>query len=100
MVIGDVQEAEGGVGVEEDDELVVLDVVGERRGLDPRGVAVFEVGRVDKLVVVAVDQRVRVVVEDAARDVVDVAPVVLAAFKVCRRLKRARLEVKYQHVAA
>jgi hypothetical protein len=97
---GDVQEAEGGVGVEEDDELVLFDVVGQRRGLDPRRVAVLEVGRLDELVVVAVDDRVRVVVEDAAGYVVNIAPVVLALLEVGRRLQRARLEIQHQDLAA
>jgi hypothetical protein len=91
----DVQKAEGGVGVEEDDELVLLDVVGQRRGLDPRRVAVLEVGRLDELVVVAVDDRVRIVVEDAAGYVIDVAPVILALLEVGRRLQRARLEIQH-----
>jgi hypothetical protein len=83
---GDVQEAEGGIGVEEDNELIVLDVVCERRRLDPGCVAVFELVRVNELVVVAVHECVRVVVEDAARDVVDVAPVVLAVAVLFARL--------------
>jgi hypothetical protein len=97
---GDVQEAEGSVGVEEDDKLVLLDVVRQRRGLDPRRVAIFEVGRLDELVVVAVDDGVRVVVEDAARHVVDVAPVILALLEIGRRLQRACLEVQHQDLAA
>jgi hypothetical protein len=96
----DVQEAEGSVGVEEYDELVLLDVVRQRRRLDPRCVAVFEVGRLDELVVVAVDDSVRVVVENAARHVVDVAPVILALLEVGGRLQRARLEVQHQDLAA
>jgi hypothetical protein len=97
---GNVEEAEGGVGVEEDDELVILDVVCERRGLDPGSVSVFEFVCVDKLVVVAVDEGVGVVVEDAAGYVVDVAPVVIAIPELLARLQRARLQIQNQDIAA
>lgn len=94
------EEAENGVSVEEDDKLVVLDVIGQRRGLDPGGVAILKLVGVDELVVVAVDERIRVVVEDAGGNVIDVAPVVLALLKVLGRLERPGLEVEDQNVAA
>jgi hypothetical protein len=97
---GNVQEAEGGIGVEEDNELVLLDVVGQRRGLDPRRVAVFKVGRLNKFVVVAVDGGIGVVVEDATRHMVDVAPVVFALLEIFGRLERPRLEVQNQDLTA
>ena len=97
---GHVEEAESGICVEEDDELVVLDVVCERRGLDPGGVSVFEFVRLDKFVVVAVDEGIGVVVEDTASDVVDVAPFVGAPVVVFGRLEGARLQIQNQHVAA
>lgn len=97
---GHVQEAEGGIGVEEDNKLVLLDVVCERRGLDPGGVAVLKVGGLDELVVVAVDGGVCVVVEDAARDVVDVTPVVFALAEGLGRLQVACLEVEDEDLAA
>ena len=74
----DVQEAECGIGVEENNELVVLDVVCERRWLDPSSVAVFKFACMNELVVVAMDQCICVVVENTARNVVDVSPVVFA----------------------
>lgn len=58
------EEAERGVSVKEDNKFVVLDVVCQGRGLDPGGVSVFKVCRVDELVVIAVDLRIRVVVEN------------------------------------
>jgi hypothetical protein len=89
-----VEEAEGGVGVEEDNELVLLDVVRQRRGLDPCRMAVLEVLGVDEFVVVAMYLGICIVVKDAARDVVDVAPVVVAVVEVLRRLKVACLQVQ------
>ena len=93
-------EAEGCVGVEEDDELVVLDQIRERRRLDPGGVAVLELGRVHEFVVVAVDLGVGVVGEDAARHVIDVAPLVLALLEHLGALERARVQIEDQDVAA
>jgi regulator of protease activity HflC (stomatin/prohibitin superfamily) len=81
-----VEEAESSIGIEEDNKLVVVDVVCERRGFDPGSVSVFEFAGLYKLVVVAVDERVRVVVENATRNVVDVAPVVFASVVCLRRL--------------
>lgn len=96
----EVHEAEGGVGIEEDDEFVVVDVVGEGGGLDPGGVAVFELGGLDKLVVVAVGQGIGIVVEDAAGDVVELLPVELALFKVLCGGQRAGFQVEDQDVLA
>jgi hypothetical protein len=97
---GNVQEAKCGIGVEEDDEFVVFDVVRKRRGLDPGCMSIFKICGVHKLVVVAVDKGIGVVVEDAAGNVIDVAPVVFALFKVFGRLQRARLEVQDQDLTA
>jgi hypothetical protein len=97
---GNVQEAEGGIGVKEDNEFVLLDVVGQRRGFDPRRVAVFKVGRLNKFVVVAMDGGIGIVVEDAARHMVDVAPVVFALLEIFGRLERPRLEVQNQNLTA
>jgi hypothetical protein len=97
---GHVQEAESSIGVEEDDKLVVLDVVRKRRGLDPGGMSVFEFVGLYKLVVVAVDECIGVVVEDATRNVVDVAPVVLAPVEFFSRLEWPGLEIQDQDVAA
>ncbi len=83
---GNVEEAESSIGIEEDNKLVVVDVVCERRGFDPGSVSVFEFAGLYKLVVVAVDERIRVVVENATRNVVDVAPVVFASVVCLRRL--------------
>jgi hypothetical protein len=97
---GEMDEAEGSVGIEEDNEFVVFDVVGQGRGLDPGGVAVLELGGMDELVVVAVGHGVGVVAEDAARDVLEVAPVELALFKDGSRGERAGFEVEDEDVAA
>lgn len=56
--------------------------------------------RADEFVVVAVDQRVDVVAEDAARDVVEFAPVKEAVVEGLGRLQRAGLEVENQDVVA
>jgi hypothetical protein len=95
-----VEESKSGVSVEKNDEFVILDVVGQRRGFDPSGVSVFKIGRLNKLVIVTVDEGVCVMVEDAARDMVDVTPVVIALLKVFGRLKRACLEVQDQNLIA
>lgn len=94
---GQVHEAEGGVCVEEDDELVVADVLGQGRGLDPGRVAILELVGADKLVGVAVHLGVCVVAEDTARDVVNLGPVILAVLVLLGRLERARLEIEDQH---
>lgn len=96
----DVQEAESSIGVEEDDEFVVLNVVCKCRGLDPGGVSVFELAGLDELVVVAMDERIRVVVENATRNMVDVAPIVFASFVFLSRLEGTGLQIKNQDVAA
>jgi len=96
----EVLEAEGSICIEEDDELVVLDVLGQGRGFDPGRVAVFEVVGADELVVVAVDQRVDVVAEDAAGHMVELAPVEDAVVEVCRRLQGAGFQIQNQNVPA
>lgn len=48
--------------------------------------SVFEFVCLNKLVIVSVDERVRVVVEDSTRNVVDVAPIVFALLVCLRRL--------------
>jgi hypothetical protein len=97
---GEMDEAEGSVGIEEHDEFVVFDVVGQRRRLDPGSMAVLKLGGVNEFVVVAVCHGVGVVAEDAARDVLEVAPVELALFKRGRRGERAGFEVEDEDVAA
>lgn len=97
---GQLHEAEGRVGVEEDDEFVVLDQIRERRRLDPGGVAVLEFGRVHEFVVVAVDLGVGVMGEDAAGHVIDVAPVVLALLEHLGALERAGVEIENEDVTA
>jgi hypothetical protein len=91
-------EAEGGICVKEDDELVVLDLVRKSRRFYPCRVAVFKIVRVYKFVVVAVYQGVCVVVEDAARDVVDLAPVVFAVLEGLGGLQRPRIQIQNQHI--
>ena len=97
---GHVEEAECGVCVEEDNKLVVFDVVCERRRLDPGRVAVFEFACVDELVVVTVDEGVRVVIEDTAGNVVDFSPVVLALAVRLGRGERPCFQIQNQDVAA
>ena len=53
----------------------------------------------DELVIVAVNECVGVVVEDTARDMVELAPVILALFVVLGGRERAGVKVKNQDVA-
>lgn len=82
----DVEEAEGRIGVKEHNEFVVLDMICQRRRLNPRCMPVFEILCVDHFVVVAMNLRVSVVVEDATGDVVYVTPVIFALLVGFRRL--------------
>lgn len=93
-------ETEGSVGIEKYDELVVFDVLGERRGLNPGSMAVLEFVRVDEFVVVAMDQRVDVVAEDTAGNMVELAPVVDTAVEILGRLERARFQIQDQNILA
>lgn len=97
---GDVEEAEGSIGVQKYDEFVILDVIRQCGGFDPRSVTVFKVAGVDKLVVVAVDKRIGVVVEDATRHMANVAPVVFALGVVLGGLQWTRFQVENQDFAA
>jgi len=97
---GYVEEAESSVGIEKYDELVVLDVICQCRRLDPRRVSVFKIGGVDELVVVAVDERVCVVVKDSTRDVIDITPLILAPLESVGALQWACLEIQNEDFAA
>ncbi len=52
---GQLEVLEDGVGVEEDDELVAAQQLGQHVRLGPRAVVVLDLPRVEELVVVAVD---------------------------------------------
>lgn len=95
-----VEEAECGIGVKEDDEFIVFDVIGKRRWLDPCCVAIFKIGSMDEFIVITVDHGVSVMVEDTSRNVVGVAPVVFAFGKCLGRWQISGLEIENQHVAA
>lgn len=97
---GQVQPAEGSIGVQEDDKLVVFYLVGEGAGLDPGGVAILEILCLNELVVVAVDHGISIVLKDATWDMVDRAPVKLAILIVLCRLERSCVEVQDQDLFA
>lgn len=96
----EVLKAEGSVGIKENNELVVFNVLCEGGGFDPGGVAIFEFVRADKFVVIAVYDGVDVVTEDTARDVIQLAPVEDTVVEVFGRLERARLQIENQDVLA
>lgn len=62
--------------------------------------SVFKVGSMNELVVVAVDERICVVVENSTRDVVDIAPLILAPLEIVGALQWACLKIKNQDFAA
>ena len=97
---GKVHEAESCICVEENNELVVLDQIGQCRWLDPGRVSVFKFVCVHKFVVVAMDLGVCVVGEDTTRNVVDVAPVVFALLEHLSRLERPCVEIQNQNFIA
>lgn len=61
--------------------------------------SVFEFVSVDKFVVIAMDKRISIVIENATRHMVDVAPIIIARFVLLSRLEWSRLQVKDQNVA-
>jgi hypothetical protein len=95
---GEVYKAKRSVCVKENDEFVVFNVLGKRRGLDPGRVAVFEFVRADEFVVVAVDLGVGVMAEDAAGDVVQFGPVEFAVSVLFCGLEGPRFEIEDEDV--
>ena len=96
---GKVHEAKSRIGIEENNELVILDQVGQRRWLDPGCVPVFKFVRMDKFVVVTVDLSVGVVSKNTTGNVVDVAPLVLAHLKHLSGLEWSCVEIQNKNVA-
>ncbi len=59
-----VHEAESGISVKENDKLVVVNVIGKRRGFVPASETISELAGLNELVVVAMCESVGVVIED------------------------------------
>jgi hypothetical protein len=95
-----VQETECSISIEEDNKLIILDVVCECRRLDPGRMAVFKVVGVQELVVVSVNLSVGVVVEDAARDVVEITPIEFAILVLLGGLESPSLQIQDEYFTA
>ena len=79
---------------------VVLDQISQRRRFDPGRVSVFKLVRANKFVIVAMDESVGIVIEDASGHMVHIVPVIFVLFVCLGRFKRPRLQIQNQDVGA